>query len=143
MPREGSPSDTGLYEALMNHLAAADRPLTCVDLYDERDVKQKATDVNMVSNALGHLWRRDYIKREPAPRTPLNQAKWAYYIPDGAAAPGAKHRRTLPAPPLPAAIEETARTLVDRPSMKITDDGNNIEIELPNFTISIRSSRAD
>jgi len=139
MAREGSPSDTGLYEVIEKHLKNAERPLTCVDLFDKQDVKHRAEDVNVVSNALGHLWRRDFIKRQAAPRSPHDQSKWAYYWPSDEHPGFAK----TPRPRIIEAERPLAKTLpqtlLSKPNMTISDDGKNIRIDLPNFTIDIRA----
>src|SRR5690349_20515431 len=121
MAREGSPTDTGLYKAIEKHLRQAKTALTCVDLYDRPDVRAKAIDANQVSDALGHLWRRDFVKRRPAPKTPHNQARWAYYWPDDITVVS----------PQPAArpvmerevVSESSRVVLSKPKMTIVDDG--------------------
>lgn len=135
MAREGSPTETGLYLALEKHLKQAKQPMTCVDLFEKSDVRAKAQDANQVSDALGHLWRRDFVKRVPAPKTPHSQARWAYWWPDEVSKVAPDLRRE--AIEATAVHHEPARVLLSRPTVTVTESGGVIEIELPQLSIRI------
>lgn len=71
-------SDFGIYRTLEELLRKAKAPVTCVDLFDNPEVKQYAPNANKVSDYLGHMWRRGLLQRYTAPQTSTSLARYAY-----------------------------------------------------------------
>lgn len=67
-----------IYTKLENILKRSKHPMTCVDLYDKPEIREVAKDTDMVSDALGYMWRRGLLSRLPAPRTGVKSARFAY-----------------------------------------------------------------
>lgn len=74
----------GIYQVLERLLKAANRPLTCVELFDAPEVRQLAPDVNRVSDYLGHMYRRALRESRHAVRSTEYSARGA---------PGRPHHR--------------------------------------------------
>lgn len=125
----------GIYNTLETLIKQSDRPLTCVDLYDDADVRKYADSVNRVSDYLGHMYRRGLLSREPAPKSLNSQARWAYFWKNRAETAPARRPSAAPAAELPASI----RTLLSKPNIEITDNGGTVVIELPQLTVTIRT----
>lgn len=127
----------GIYHVLEAQLKQADRPLTCVDLFDHPDVKKFADSVNRVSDYLGHMYRRGLLGREPAPKTLNSQAKWGYFWKNRADVVAAKLATSAVSsgPELPAPI----RKILSKPNIEISDNGSTVHIDLPELTITIRT----
>jgi len=139
------PLETNVYHALERVLQARTVPATCVDLFDVPEIRAIASDVNAVSDALGNLYRRGYLYREPAAKTPRSQAKWAY----------AWKRVKAPTPFTPEAQHDmavraedarprsgapvTGRTLLDKPTIRISETGGRVVIDLGQLRITIES----
>lgn len=136
-------SELTLYHVLEQHLRTTEQPVTCVDLYDHPDVKAHADSVNKVSDTLGHLWRRGYLDRFVAPKTPHSQAKYAY-IWKGPRLAKPAPKSAVPAQPPAAAHDGGARPtgvvpILSRPTIEISQDGANVVIDLPQLQIIIRA----
>lgn len=118
-------NETGLFPALEAALKAASEPLDCIALFDMPEIRMHAASVNRVSDYLGGLWRKGQVVRLPAPKNENSRSRWLYEW------KGSKGPRLH-------AIEYAPRILADRPTLLITEEGNNITIELPNLILSIR-----
>lgn len=132
----------GIYGELEKLLKESPEPLTCVDLYDHPEIQEHATTINRVSDYLGHMYRRGLLGRVVAPKSPNSQARYAYYWKE----PKRKQRAAVaasassPQPDLAVTARSTTPTrLLDRPSIKITEDGSIVLIELPQLTITIQT----
>lgn len=123
-------TETGLFELLETLLRAADHPMTCVEMYDMQTVREHATSANRVSDYLGGLWRKGKVSRSPAARNTNDSSRWAYSWRNKAL--GIESPTDTPA-------YSSRKTLLSKPNILITDDGNTITIDLPNLTISIKS----
>jgi len=120
----------GIYNVLETIMKKADRPLTCVEFYDDPDVKKFADSVNRVSDYLGHMYRRGLLGRTSAPKTYNSQARWGYFW-------KARSEVTKISEPRLALI--TPRKILAKPNITITDNGNSIVIDLPGLSIAITS----
>lgn len=124
-------NESGLFPALEAALKAASEPLDCQTLFDMPEIRKHAASANRVSDYLGGLWRKGLVVRLPASKSSekaaANRARWAYEW------KGSK------GPKLYAeALEYAPKILADRPTLLVTDDGNNVTIETPNLIIQIR-----
>lgn len=122
----------GIYHILKQHLEAAARPLTCVDLYDEADVRGLVDDANRVSDYLGHMYRRGLLSRHPAPKDGTSMARFAY---------------SWKNPKLKAPVQRNVAPrlqLVERassakPNVSIEQIEGGVKVDLSDFTITIKS----
>lgn len=134
------PIETNIYHVLERILQSKTEPVTCVELYDLPEIRTLAHGVNHVSDALGNLYRRGYLYREPAPKTPRSQAKWAYAWKhvkkreQHAVEQVAMMQRAFDAQPRDAAV---VHTLLDKPHMRISESGGRLVIELAKMRITI------
>ena len=124
-------TEFGLYQALEQVLRQAEKPMTCNELFDLPSVKQYAATANRVSDYLGGLFRKRLVVRLPAPKNNNSAARWAY-----------QWRQDDPAeaqnPRGPEAIEyEAKRTVMEKPNIKIMEDGRRVFIDLPEMSITI------
>lgn len=117
-------SEEGLYRALEKSLRAANKPLDCVQLFDKPDVQQHAASSNRVSDYLGNMWRRGLVKRVPVPE-PGRGPRWAYMWKDKV-------------PPELGAIGYVPHGIVDRPGLVISEEGDQIQIDLKDTVIIIK-----
>jgi hypothetical protein len=118
-------SETGLTSALETALQATTEPLDCVQLFDMPEIRAYAASVSRVSDYLGNLWRRGLVVRLPTVKNPDGRARWLYQW---------RGNRT----PSAETIVYVPRVITDRPSMLIMEEGNVMNIEMPNLVISIR-----
>ena len=124
-------NETGLFPALEEALKTADEPMDCQTLYDMPAIRQHAASANRVSDYLGGLWRKGLVVRLPAPKTDNSRARWMYMW---------KGRRPAPLPTMDEAVEfGTKKMLLQRPSIEISETGNMVTIELPNWVLTIKS----
>lgn len=126
-------SEQGLYEVLEAELRASDEPLDCVTLFERSSVRQHAASANRVSDYLGNMWRKGLVLRVPAPRMDGTKSRWMYVWKD-------KGPKRKPKPDLSQAIayDESVATLLSRPNIEIAEDGSQVTITLPDWTISIK-----
>lgn len=132
----------GIYQVIEQLLKASDRPLTCVDLFDSPEVKRYADDANRVSDYLGHLYRRQLLKRFPAPKDGSSMARYAYMWKDPKlGSPAQRHvqPRLFVAKPQQSHNGDQQHTVLSRPNIEITDGGGVVTIELPNAVLTIRT----
>ncbi len=135
----------GIYQLLVTLLKAAPKPLTCVELFDNEEVKRLAGEVNRVSDYLGHLYRRGYLGREPS--RGVGAARWAYFWKDAnlaippqrTAAPRLQLVNMQEQTRTQAVLAAAARgVVVDKAELQVIDRGNEVVLELPAITITIR-----
>lgn len=120
-------NESGLFPALEAALKAASEPMDCQTLFDMPEIRKHAASANRVSDYLGGLWRKGLVVRLPAAKSENSRSRWAYEW------KGSK------GPKLYAeALEYAPKILADRPTLLVTDDGNNVTIETPNLIIQIR-----
>ena len=91
-------SSREIYRVLEEAIRASATPMTCVDLLEIASIRKVAvadygTDMRVttdkVSDALGLMWRRGYLKRFPAPQTSKTLARWTYLWDDKVSRPAA------------------------------------------------------
>ena len=122
-------TEEGLYGALVDVLRATKEPLTCVAIYEAHEnVREFAATPNRVSDYLGGLFRKGLVSRIPNQHTASDGSRWAYMW---------RHEKDASRFD-PVTIESSARTLVNRPEIQITDTGKTITIDLPNLSITIK-----
>lgn len=142
------PSEKNLYHVLERVLKTKTEPQTCVTLFDEPAIRKLADSVNAVSDALGNLWRRGYLYREPAPKTTRSQAKWAYLWkePEKRKVMHPAELQAMSARAFDAQPREEAppthvgQLLMSKPSIRITDYGGSVVIDLPQLQVTIKTT---
>jgi hypothetical protein len=120
-------SEENLLEVLEKVLAAADRPLDCNELFDMPEVRPHAASANRVSDYLGNLWRKGKLSRVPATdpgRGPRWKYQWKKKLSTGS-----------------TSVEYIPKLLADRPTMLISEQGDQIQIELSDLTILIKQKK--
>lgn len=125
-------TEHGLFDVLEDELKKASQPLDCQTLFDRTAVRKHAASVNRVSDYLGHMWRKGLVTRLPSPRIEGTRARWMYMW---------KGREAPVLPTVEDAVPPYAgsgRLLVDRPEVKISEDGGKIVIDLPQITLTIK-----
>ncbi len=106
-------------------------PLDCNQLYDMQQIRDIAPSANRVSDYLGILFRKGLVSRVANERagTSAGRARWAYIW----------KNKELPAWKKPKeVIDYKPKAILDRPNIYITEDGENISIELPHLSIVIK-----
>ena len=129
-------NESGLFGALEAELRKAKDPVDCATLFDRTSIKAHAESVNRVSDYLGNLWRKGLVLRLPAPRSEGTKARWLYVWKDKGP------RKKPPMPELSEAIEynDTVNTLINRPNMQISEEGDAVVITLQYITITIKQN---
>jgi hypothetical protein len=143
----------GIYHVLEVLLRDTDHPMTCVELFDKPDVRQFAETANRVSDYLGHMWRRQLLDRVPAPKTSNSQARWAYIwkgklneaaqkqvvsFTKTAVPPSARQGPVEVAPEVSGVVPSPEKSILSKPSIEITQNGETVTIDLPALSITIR-----
>lgn len=123
-----------LYPALEAALKEATDPLDCNQLFDMPHIRAVAPSVNRVSDYLSVLYRKGLVSRVPA--TPdsngRSRTRWAYMW----------RKKDLPDWREPAQAQVyKPKTIADRPSLYISEDGEFINIELPGFSVTIKKTK--
>ena len=121
-------TESGLFPALEKALQKATKPLDCGELYEMPAIKRHAASVNRVSDYLGNLWRKGRVVRLPPKDCADGRSRWQYQW---------KGDRE----PAPESVEHGPRVLAERPSMRITENGSVVTIDLPNMVISIKQKK--
>lgn len=129
----------GIYNTLETLIKRSEKPLTCVELYDNSDVRSFADSINRVSDYLGHMYRRGLLGREPAPKSPNSQARWAYYWKNKVEAQAARAALEVHAPESKPELPASIRKLLSKPNIEISDNGATVVIDLPELTVTIRT----
>jgi hypothetical protein len=129
-------NEHGLFGALETELRKAKEPLDCATLFEAASVREHANTVNRVSDYLGNLWRKGLVLRLPAPRLEGTRARWLYVWKD-------KGPKKKPPVDMTKAIafDERVDSLLNRPGMQITEEGDTVVITLPAITITIKQNR--
>lgn len=127
-------TESGLYDVLEKILKGAKNPMTCVEMYDIPEVREFAQSANRVSDYLGGLWRKGLVVRMPAPRGNNTAARWMY-----AWKPQSASSRAVFEPKVVEYSKPGKSTLLNRPSIQITEDGKDIVIDLPSLRITIQT----
>jgi hypothetical protein len=110
-------------------LKSAAEPLDCNQIFDIQSVRALAPSANRVSDYLGVLFRRGLVSRVPSDKDGNSRARWKYI---------------WKGKPLPAwrkdiqPVDYRPKAILDRPNIYISEDGDNINIDLPNLTITIK-----
>lgn len=131
-------TETGLYEVLETLLRGADKPMTCVEMFDKQEVKDRAATANRVSDYLGHLWRRGKVTREPAPHIGGDASRWAYSWRKAA------DQQSAATPEYGNIADFTAHKIkrgganISPKDMLIEYDDESVTIRLPTITITIK-----
>jgi hypothetical protein len=127
-------TEGGLFDALEEVLKQSTDPFTCVELYELPKIRKLAESSNRVSDYLGGLWRKGLVLRHPAPRSSNSSARWMYsWKPQPEGRKTAQVFEYVPAPKNTSGV-----SLLKKPNIEITDNGDVITIDLPQMTITIR-----
>lgn len=118
-----------LLPAIEHALIVADEPLDCNQLFDLPEIRAIAPSVNRVSDYLGVLFRRGLVSRTPSHREGSNRARWKY-VWKGKPLPEWHKKAQV--------IDYKPKPIFNKPDMYISDNGDNISIELPNLIIQIK-----
>lgn len=120
-------SEENLLEILEKVLAASNAPMDCNELFDIPEVRACAASANRVSDYLGNLWRKGKLTRVPATdpgRGPRWKYQWKKKIRVGS-----------------TGLEYIPKLLADRPTMLISEQGDQVQIELADLTILIKQKK--
>lgn len=130
-------NEEGLFGALEAELRKAKDPVDCATLFDRPSVRQHAKTINRVSDYLGNLWRKGKVLRLPAPRLEGTRARWLYIWKDK----GPPKKAPVD---MDKAIEfnQTVHSVLSRPKLEITEEGDSIVLTLPQLTITIKRTDA-
>ena len=129
-------NEQGLFGALEAELRRAQEPLDCATLFDLPHVREHAATVSRVSDYLGNMWRKGLVLRLPAPRLENTRARWLYMWKNR----GPKKKEPVD---MSQAMEYNAQvdSLLSRPNMEVTEEGDTVVITLPSITITIKQNR--
>ena len=114
-----------LFPTLEAVLQAATMPLDCVQLLNYPEVKAHATNASRISDYLSKLWHKGLVSRLPAENDDKDPSRWRYQW---------RGDRTKPTP---KTTEGTPKMIADRPSMRITELGGTVTVEMSDLIISI------
>lgn len=120
-----------LFPALEQALKEASEPMDCNQLFEMAAIRSVAPSVNRVSDYLGVLWRRGLVSRI-AGGSPGTRTRWKYLW---------RHKEApawKKAPPSAEVIDFRPKAILDRPNIYIAENGDFINIELPNLSINIK-----
>lgn len=121
--------EEGLYQLLEKILYEAEEPLDSQQIYDMAEVRKVAPSANRVSDYLGNIWRKGLVSRVPSGGSGRGP-RWKYIWKKKSAR-------------VDTAIEYAPRLLVNRPTVVITEEGMNMQIEMPNLTIIIKQKKPE
>jgi hypothetical protein len=144
----------GIYHVLERLLKESDRPLTCVELFDFPEVQKLINEkgqagVNKVSDYLGHMFRRELLKRVPGN---VGSARFAYTWKNPNV--GSPTARTLS--PRLTVVDHSKqpqgndasrnsngapRAVVDRQNLRILESAERIILETPQLRITIELTK--
>lgn len=130
-------SVVGIYQVLAKLLKASPKPLTCVELIDFPEVRKYAADTNKVSDYLGHMYRRGFLRRYPSQG--VGFARWAYSWKDPKIEPKIVTRHAQPKLGVVNAIvdKEVKRVIAEKAAVRVTEDGSDLVIDTMHFSIRI------
>lgn len=120
-----------LFPAIEAVLKDATEPLDCNQLFDMQPIRANAPSANRVSDYLGVLFRKGKVSRVASERSDAvsGRARWAY-VWKAKELPQWKQPKDI--------VDYKPKAILDRPSIYITEDGDNINIELPHLSIVIK-----
>jgi len=129
-------NNPGIYAVLERLLRATkDDPLTCVDLFDDPEVKRHADSANRVSDYVAHMWRRGLLQRWTAPRDLSNKARYAYTWKDvQTSTPVPDKVRNMP-------DMKVLKNPLTKPNISILGEDNCITLDFDDFTLTIKSKK--
>ena len=119
-------SEFGIYRILEHLLKGSQEPLTCVDLFDDPEVKKFAKTTSRVSDFLGHMWRRGLLDRYYASKDSTSYARFAY---TWKAEPDEKEQTPLASKPRPEGA---------KPRLDITEVNGAVVIDFGSITVTIQ-----
>lgn len=119
-----------LFPAIEAALRAADEPLDCNQLFAMPSIRDIAPSTNRVSDYLGILFRRGLVSRIASDRADGSKTRWKYIW----------RNKEIPAVKQKAikVVDFVPKAILDRPNIYIAEDGDHINIELPNLSITIK-----
>lgn len=120
--------EEGLYELLEKILMEADGPLDCNEIFDRPEIRSRAASANRVSDYLGNIWRRGKVTRFPA-TNPGRGPRWKYQW------------KTKVSVTSGTSYEYSPKILTSRPTMVISELGDQIQIEMAELTIIIKQKK--
>lgn len=135
-------NDDGLMPAIEKILRDSGQPMSCHELFDMGEIRERAASANRVSDYLGHMWRRGVLTRLSAPSG--TRARWMYQWHERKLKPGPPEPeyKPLATEPKPAG---TALSVARRPEttargapITIADVHGELTLETQDFTIVIR-----
>jgi hypothetical protein len=118
-----------LLPTLESILRESPRPLDCHELYEMESVRAIAQSVNRVSDYLGVLFRKGLLSRVPSDGASKSRARWQYMWKDKELPEWKKPREVL---------EYRPKTILNRPNIYISEEGEHIHIEMPHLSITIK-----
>lgn len=119
-----------LFPAIEAALRTSDEPLDCNQLFQIPEINQVAPSANRVSDYLGILFRRGKVSRVASDRSEGSKSRWKY-IWRNKEVPAVQERKLK-------VVDFAPKAILDRPNIYISEDGANINIELPHLSISIK-----
>jgi hypothetical protein len=122
-------SEENLLEVLERIMASVDRAMDCNELFEIPEVRANAASANRVSDYLGNLWRKGKLMRVPVPE-PGRGARWKYQW---------KNKITTGT----TGVEYLPKLITNRPTMLISEQGDQIQIELADLTILIKQKKIE
>ncbi len=120
--------EEGLYELLEKLLMGANEPLDCNELFDRPEVRVIAASANRVSDYLGNIWRKGRVSRIPA-TNPGRGPRWKYQWKTKIKIGGT------------TSFEYAPKIIASRPTLVISEQGEQIQIEMAELTILIRQKK--
>lgn len=129
-------SNSEIYKVLEDALrAAGQEPQTCVDLYQRSEVNALVESANRVSDYLGHMWRREVVKRWYAPKGSNQRSTYAYTWIEP------KPEEKVPKPIERLSIVQNNRPIAtkgNKPHVEILEEDGAITLDFKEFTITVR-----
>lgn len=122
--------NSNLYDALREHFRThPKRAFDAQSLYDLPHIRSIAPSANRVSDYVGNLWRKELLTRTAAPLGTGTRSRWLY-----------QWKGPNPIGPMVESgkFSGTARKILEKPSIEITEHGDSIHIEMLNLSISIK-----
>ena len=118
---------------LRQQLQMTDKPLTCHDLFAVPEIRSIAPSANRISDYLGVMFRRgDLLRVHAEPNTgEQGRARWAYLWREKATPEWKQANKVEPK-------EFRPKPILDRPNLYISEDGDFLEIEMPEISIQIK-----
>lgn len=126
-------SELLIYKIIEKHLKSTTEPMSCVDLWEQLDVRQNAISPEKVSDYLGLMWRRNLIMRWNTPVTSTSKSRYAYTWRDEKDADK----------PTPVNTSDGAPRLIaskhKKANVTVTEDGDRLILDFDKFTMTIQA----